>query len=277
MPRYTHLLSLFLITALLLAACGSLSAQPTTPTAPPLVVLKISGSGTITTVLEALKPAFEAATPNYKLEILSGSSTGNGVTGILEGILDVAAMARSPKEEETAKNIKFFEMGKVGQAIISHSSLANITNLDNQQIVDIFSGKITNWSEVGGPDQKIVLYVRDEDDSSTKALRKSLLGDTPFPESTTTLFSQPDMAFSIEGTPGAIGFAAWVSILATKTNVNSISINGITPDNASYPVTDSAGIGYMAERENDIQPLINWLSSPDGQAALKTLGFISTQ
>ncbi len=277
MPRYIRLIYLFLITALLLTACSSYSPQVPTPTASPLVVLKISGSGTITTVLEALKPEFENANPGYKLEILSGSSTGNGVTGILEGILDVAAMARSPKEEETAKNILFFEMGKVGQAIISHASLSNVTSLDQQQIVDIFSGKITNWSEVGGPNQNIVIYVRDENETSTKALRKSLLGDTPFPETSTTLFSQKDMAFSVEGTPGAIGFAAWVSILATKTNVNAISINGIAPDNASYPIMDSAGIGYMAERENDIKPLINWLSSSDGQAALKALGFISTQ
>lgn len=277
MSRHTNLYYLFLITALLLAACGDLSSQVPTPTTPPLVVLKISGSGTITTVLEALAPDFENATPGYKLEILSGSSTGNGVTGILEGILDVAAMARPPKDEETAKNIKFFEMGKIGQAIISHSSLASITSLDNQQITDIFSGKITNWSEVGGPDQKIVLYVRDEDDTSTKALRKSLLGDSPFPESATTIFSQTDMAFSVEGTPGAVGFAAWAPILATKTNVNAISINGIAPDNVSYPIIDSAGIGYMAENEKAVQPLINWLSSPDGQSALKALGFISTQ
>lgn len=276
MFRYTQLINLFLIT-LLLASCSSLSSQTQPTNTSPLVVLKISGSGTITTVLEALAPEFEKANPGYKLEILSGSSTGNGVTGILEGILDAAAMARPPKAEETAKKIKFFEIGKVGQAIISHSSLVNITSLDNQQVKDIFSGKITNWSEVGGPDQKIVLYVRDEDDSSTKSIRKNVLGDIPFPESATTIFSQADMAFSVEGTPGAVGFAAWVSILATKTNVNAISINRISPDNPSYPIIDSAGIGYMEEHENTIQPLINWLSSPEGQAEIKALGFITVQ
>ena len=57
MPRHARLFILFLITALLLAACGSFSSQKPIPTTPPLVVLKISGSGTVTTVLEALKPA----------------------------------------------------------------------------------------------------------------------------------------------------------------------------------------------------------------------------
>jgi phosphate transport system substrate-binding protein len=268
---------LFLIAILLMAACGNVSTPTPTPAVSSLIVLKASGSGTITTVLEAIKPAFESATPGYKLEVLSGSSTGNGVTGILEGILDIATMARSPKDEEIAKNIKYYEMGLVGQAIIVNSSLANITSLSSKQIADIFSGKITNWSEVGGPNQKIVLYVREEDETSTKALRKVILGDTPFPETATTLFSQSDMAFSVEGTPGAIGIAAWVAILATQTKVSAIAINGVTPDNASYPILGSAGIGYMTERESDIQPLISWLESSDGQAALKALGFVSNR
>lgn len=277
MNKCIRLVFLSLIGALLLAACGSLSTQPTTPTAPPVVILKVSGSGTITTVLEALKPAFEAATPGYKLEVLSGSSTGSGVTGILEGVLDVAAMARAPKDEESAQNIKYYEMGLVGQAIIAHPTVTGVTSLNSQQITDIFSGKITNWSEVGGPDMKIALYVRDEDDSSTKGLRKAILGEALFPDTATTLTSQSDMIISVEGTPGAIGVAAWPSMLAIKANVQSIAINGVKPNDASYPILGSAGISYMAERESDVQPLINWLSSAEGQAALKMLEFVSTK
>lgn len=221
-------ISFTLIATILLTACGSLAAQPTNPTVAPLTTLTGSGSGTITTVLEALKPAFEAATPGYKLEVLSGSSTGNGVTGILEGVLDVAAMARAPKEEETAKNIKYFEMGLVGQAIITHPAVTGVASLNSQQIVDIFSGDVTNWSEVGGPNMEIVLYVRDEDDSSTKGLRKNILGETPFPDSAKTLTSQGDMITSVEGTPGSIGIAAWPAILATKAKVQGIAVDGVS-------------------------------------------------
>jgi phosphate transport system substrate-binding protein len=264
-----------LIAALLLAACGSLSAQAPTPTVPPVVTLKVSGSGTITNVLEALKPQFEAATPGYKLEVLSGSSTGSGVTGILEGVLDMAAMARAPKDEETAQNIKYYEMGLVGQAIIAHPSVVDVDSLSTQQIKDIFSGKITNWSEVGGPDLKIVLYVRDPDDSSTKGLRKAIIGETPFPDTATTLTSQGDMVVSVEGTPGSVGVAAWPAMMALNAKLQGIAIDGVQPSDASYPILGSAGIGYMAERESDVKPLMDWLSSADGQSALKKLGFVS--
>lgn len=263
-----------LITLLTLTACGEAESPSPSPDQTKLVILKASGSGTITTVLEAIKPEFEASTPGYKLEVLSGNSTGNGITGILEGVLDIATMARTPKEEEIAKNIKFYEMGLVGQAIITHRALIEINSLSEKQITDIFSGKITNWSELGGPNLKITVYIRDEEETSTKMLRKTIIGDTPFTETATTLFSQSDMAYSVEGTPGAIGIAAWVSIVATQAKVNGIAINGILPNNPAYPILDSAGLGYMAERETDIKPLLDWLSSVDGVAARKELGFV---
>ena len=272
-----RLVFLSLIGSLILASCGGFALQPPTPTAPPVVILRASGSGTITLVLQALAPDFEEAVPNYKLEVLPGKSTGSGVTGILEGLLDVAAMSRKPKDEETAQNIKYYEFGLVGQALIVHPTVTGVESLSRQQVIDIFSGEITNWSQVGGPDMQIVLYARDEDDSSTKGLRKAVLGETPFAETAKTLFSQDEMVFSVEGTPGSIGIAGWPSILALQTNVNAVAIDGVRPDEAAYPILDSAGIGYLSQREGDIQPLINWLSSEEGQAVLKALGFVPSK
>ncbi|MCA1899950.1 MAG: substrate-binding domain-containing protein [Chloroflexi bacterium] len=271
---YPLFLSLILT---LLASCAGLSVQPPTPTAPPVVILKASGSGTVTLTLQALAPDFEEAVPNYKLEVLPGKSTGSGVTGILEGLLDVAAMARPPKDEETAQNIKYYEFGLVGQALIVHPTVTGVESLNRQQVIDIFSGNIANWAEVGGPDMPIVLYVRDEDDSSTKGLRKAIFGETPFAENAKTIFSQDEMALSVEGTAGSIGIAGWPSILALQSKVNAVAIDGVRPDEPAYPILDSAGIGYLSQRESDIQPLLDWLSSAEGQAALRALGFVPSK
>ncbi len=274
--RYIRFIFLILTGALFSTSCAGFSSQPPTPTPSRLVVLKISGSGTITSVLEVLTPAFERATPGYKLEVMSGNSTGSGVTGILEGLLDAAAMARPPKDEEIAKNIKYYEMGLIGQSIIVHPSVTGVSSLNKRQITEIFSGKVTNWSQVGGANLDLVLYVRDEDDSSTKGLRKAMIGETALSETAKTLFSQSDMIFSVEGTRGAVGIAALPPVLAENAEVETIAINGILPNNASYPILGSAGIGYLAEHESEIKPLIDWLSSDEGQAELKALGFIPT-
>ena len=85
-----RLFSALVLVTLVLSACGT--AAPTS-IAQPIVTLKVSGSGGIPAALEALKPAFEAATPGYRLETLTGTGTGGGVTGIIKGVLDMAAMA----------------------------------------------------------------------------------------------------------------------------------------------------------------------------------------
>lgn len=262
-----------LLAMLILSACSGTPAAPT-PTVHPVVNLKVSGAGTITAVMEALQPAFEAATPGINLEVLESSSTGSGVKGILEGILDLASMSRPPKDEEASQNVKYFEMGLVGQAIIIHPSAEGVTSLNNQQIADIFLGKVTNWSEVGGPDLEIILYVRDPDDSSTKVLRKAIVGEIPFPETAQVMTSQGDMITVVEGTPGAIGIAAYPIVLVKEAKVLVVSVNGLQPNDPSYAMSESSGLGFMADRQNDVQPLLDWLSSADGQAALKALGFI---
>ena len=110
-----------------------------------------------------------------------------------------------------------------------------------------------------------------------KGLRTAILGETTFPATTKTLNSQEEMIVSVQGTPGGIGIAAWASVLATSAKVQAMNINGIEPDNASYPMLNSSGIGFLTDRQSDVQPLIDWLSSTEGQSALKMLAFITSQ
>ena len=88
---------------LVTTGCSSAAAEsaPSQVTAPETqVVFKVSGSGSTTAILNAIQPAFEADIPGYRLDVLPGSGTGEGVKGIVQGVLDVAAMARPPKDEE---------------------------------------------------------------------------------------------------------------------------------------------------------------------------------
>jgi ABC-type phosphate transport system substrate-binding protein len=150
-----------------LVNCGSRPSQMPEPTVSSAqVVLRISGSGTTTPILSAVKPAFEADIPDYCLELLPGSGTGGGVKGLTEGILDVAAMARPAKDEEAAQGVEYVEFGQSGVAVLVHPSV-DVANLTRAQIVAIFSGEITNWSQVGGLDLNLMMYVRDEGESST--------------------------------------------------------------------------------------------------------------
>jgi len=267
------ILSMFLVTA-----CSNIAATeppPPTPTSGPQVTLTLSGSGSATGVLSAVQPVFEAAVPGYHLKVLPGSGTGGGVTGIVDGVLDVAGMARPPKDEEAAQGVEYVSFGQAGQAVITHPEVG-VKNLTADQMKAIFSGEITRWSDVGGPDLPIILYIRDEGDSSTKALVSVVMGDTPFADTVAqVLTSQGDMLAAVSGTPGSVGIATWPTALAEGADVQPVNLAGVAPGNPAYPMVSPLGIGYLTERKADVQPLIDWLESEQGKAALQKFDMIT--
>lgn len=233
------------------------------------IVLTVSGSGTTTAILSAVAPAFEADTPGCRLKVLPGAGTGGGVQGVIGGMLQVAAMARPPKDDEAAQGIAYTEFGLSGVAVYVHPSV-EVAELTGSQVSAILCCEIENWSEVGGPDLPIVVYVRDEGDSSTKALRAEVIGDVAFPEEGLhVLTSQSEMQESVAGTEGAVGFGSWPSAVASGTDVRAITLDGVSPSEPAYQLTTPVGISYMSDRQADVQPLIDWLLSESGQAALR--------
>ncbi len=261
---------------LIASACASAAPPPTpTPTDSPQVTLTISGSGGVSGLLSNAQAAFEADTPDYTLNVLSGSGTGGGVQGVLDGLLDIAAMARGPKDDETAKGLQYLNIGSTGVAILVHPDV-EVTDLTQDQVRDIFSGAVTNWSEVGGQDLAIVIYVRDEEESSTLKLRELIFGETPFPETIAgVLGGAGDMLTSVEGTPGSIGFGNWIATVGSDKKVKTVTLDGVAPNDDTYSIATPLGIGYVEDRQEAVQPLLDWVASERGQAALRDLGVIN--
>jgi phosphate transport system substrate-binding protein len=270
--RYVAVSVVVTLLVLVPAGCapGGMDADPAGPAgSDDDIVLTVSGSGTTTAILSAVAAAFEADTPGYQLRVLPGAGTGGGVQGVVGGMLDVAAMARPPKEEEIAQGIVYTEFGLSGVALYVHPSV-EVTELTGSQVTAILCCEIENWSEVGGPDLPIVVYVRDEGDSSTEALRASVIGDVAFPEEgVQVLTSQSEMQESVAGTEGAVGFGSWPSAVSSGTDVRAISLDGVSPSEQAYQLKTPVGIGYLSERQADVQPLIDWLLSESGQTALE--------
>lgn len=261
-----------------LAACGGNTAAPTAApisTDAPQITLTVSGSSGVSSLLTAAKAAFEADTPGYTLNVLSGTGTSGGVKGALDGLLDLAAMARAPKESETTEGLQYLTFGNTGVAIMVHPDV-EVTNLTQDQIRAIFLGEVTNWSEVGGQDSAIVLYVRDEEESSTLKLREVILGETPFPETVAgVLASAGDMLTTVAGTPGGIGFGNWIATVGSDKKVKTVTLDGVAPSADTYPVATPLGIGFVEGRMEVVQPLLDWLVSEPGQTVLRTLGVIN--
>lgn len=279
MKRTIHL-TLVVILLMIAAACTSDDEDPTaTPTeapAPESITLEVSGSGSVTPILAAIADEFEAANPGYALEVFPGSGTGGGVRGIVDGSLDVAAMSRAANEEEAGQGVQYVPFGSSVTAVITHPDVG-IRDLTSEQLTGIFLGQIANWSEVGGPDMPIVVYVRDPEEGNTTDIREAYIGEAEFPESAQVMPSQTDMGNVVSTVEGAIGYGTWAAMLANEADVVSVSVDGIGVDAAPESMVTDMGIGYHSDRADDVQPLVDWLASEAGQTALEAVGIITSE
>lgn len=268
-----YIVAIILILAVLVACTPA--AEPT-PTAVPQVdreVLTISGSGSITPILSAIRADFENDNMEIALEVLPGSGTGGGVRGLIDEVLDIAAMSREPRDSEAEEGVRFVAFGRSNDAFITHPDVT-VTELTAEQVTDIFAGNITNWSEVGGEDQAIIVFVRDPEEGNTVRLREAYLGDIEFPENVTVPGSQTEMQESVSSVEGAIGYGTWATVLANEAQVSPLTIDGLSPNDEDFPANTALGIGYLESHLDDVEPLITWLSSEDGQAALNNIGVL---
>jgi hypothetical protein len=82
------------------------------------------------------------------------------------------------------------------------------------------------------------------------------------------------MINAVEGIEGAVGFGTWPAVLAAGAKVRPVSLDGVNPGDADYPITGALGIGFVAGRQTDVQPLVDWLLSDSGKTALRDIGVI---
>ncbi len=238
----------------------------------PTKTLRISGSGGTTPILAALASDFTADNPTIELETLQGTGTGGGVSGIIGGVLDVAAMGRPPKPEE-AEKIEFLSLGHGAEIPFVHANVT-VSELNTDQLKAIFTGEITNWAAVGGEDLPIIVYMRAEDTPHTQILREAFLADIVFTDSAQIMGGMGDIIAAVEGTPGSIGYVNWPTAVAKGADVKAITINGYSATDPTYPATLEIGIGYMPDQKENVAPLLDWIQSERGQDTLRAFGVL---
>jgi len=266
-------MSMIAILVLTLAACSSAATKPTPTPNLPKKNVAISGSGSVSTVVKYLSDAYGKKHSDLTFEFLSGTGTGGGVKGVLQRQLDLAAMGRAPTSEETAGGIAYLDVG-LDRVAIAVSLDVPVTQLTGQQVKDILTGKITNWSAVGGPDATINVLVRDEADSATAVLRDKLLGKEAFAGSALALTSAPDMQAALSNMTRAIGFLGNSDLRLEKPKAHAVVIDGhdLANLNDTYPYPRPVGIGYLPANVAQVQPFLDFIKSAEGQALLVSAG-----
>ena len=210
--------------ALTLAACGGESEKIEAGTALSGTV-STDGSTSMEKVVGGLGEMF--------MEMNSGvtftynpTGSGSGIKAVQEGRCDIGLASRNLKDEETASGLTETVLAYDGIAVIVNPENP-VSDLDVETIAKIYTGEITNWSEVGGNDAEIVLIGR-EAGSGTRSGFEEIAGIEDKCQYRQELTSTGDVITAVSQNPGAIGYA---SVASVKDTVKALTVAGVAPSN----------------------------------------------
>ena len=231
MKKTIALVITVLMTLSVLAACGGNSA-PAATEAPAAETPALSGSvstdgsTSMEKVIGALGEAYEQKTGVTVTYNPTGS--GSGIKAVGEGRCDIGLSSRALKDEEKASGLTQTILAYDGIAVIVNPANP-INDLSLEQIAKVYTGEITNWSELGGDDAEIVLIGR-EAGSGTRDGFESITGTTDACQYRQELTSTGDVITTVAQNPNAIGYASLASV---KDTVKALQVEGVTPSEAT--------------------------------------------
>ena len=185
------------------------------------------GSTSMADVMAVLKETFSEVQPGVNVNY-TGSGSGSGITNVLNGSVDIGLSSRALKAEEEEQGAVAHVVALDGVAIVVNPE-NTVSNLTVEQIAKIFSGEITNWSEVGGADAEIAVFGR-ESGSGTRGAFEEIVGVEDACAYTNEYSSTGDMVGAVAGNPNAIGYA---SLSAVDESVIAVSVNDVAPSEAT--------------------------------------------
>lgn len=230
------------------------------------VTITVSGSTSVGPLMEKIAEKYEEENSNISIEInQTGSSAG--IKDAMDGISQIGMSSRNLKDEEAAK-LKATVLAYDGVAVITNTG-NSVKELTIAQIRDIFTGKITNWSEVGGSNAPIVVVSREAGSGTRTAFEEGVgYSEEELVKDATISKGNGDVKTTVSTNENAIGF---VSFEYVDDAISSINVNGIEPTAAnvkagsyalSRPFLAVTNEQYITE---DSQKLIDYITSEEGQ------------
>ncbi len=286
-----RIITLFLLSILLLSSCTSnSSSQSSSDSAAAYIENK--GSDTIVNLALAWAEKYQSDHPDVRISVTGGGS-GTGIAALVNGTVDLANASRKIKDEEISE-AQANGVTPV-EHIIARDAIAVIVNPNNpvskltlQQISDIYSGKYTNWNEVGGEDRPIVRLSRETNSGTHVYFLETVLrlgskeDKTLFSTNTLLLPSSEGIISEVRDNPNAIGYdglgyvpddlkmiaiaeeEGGAFVLPSIDTVNDKSY-AIARDLYMYTNGDPAGI---------VKEYLDWILSDEAQQIVADLGFV---
>ena len=245
----------------------------------------IKGSDTMVILGQRWAEQYMETNPNAAIQVTGGGS-GTGIAALINGTTEICQSSRPMKGAERQQlEAKFGEapheiaVAKDGLAVYVHEQNA-MRELTLAQIRDMYTGKITKWSEVGGPDAPITLYGRENSSGTYEYFKEHVLEKADFAAAVQTLPGTAAVVSAVSKDPNGIGYggAAYlkgVEEVAIKTDAASAGVLP-TADNVrsgSYPISRDLYFYTRKAPEGAVKAFIDYALSDSGQAVVGEVGY----
>ena len=240
--------------------------------------LTIEGTGDSQTLLRHLAKKFEQLNPKTKIIVPDSIGSSGGIKALHKGKCKMARVARPLKEEEKTADLSYHKFAYSPVVFTANLPEKCIDNLSSDQIVGIFSGTISNWSELGNcKPHKIYVATREFGDSSRSIIEKKVAGFKAIPQMTgKVIYSTPETLQTLEETPYAIGF---LPLGSTSSKLQVFAFNGVVPkephvQDGVYPLASPFGLAWKGELSDLGSRFLTFLSSSAGMKITRSLGVV---
>lgn len=223
------------------------------------------------------------------------NTTHNAYVNLIEGRADIIFVT-PPSEEELAyaesQGVKLEVIPMLRDGFIFFVNESNpVEGVDFQDIVDIYSGKITNWKELGGEDKDIIAYQREENSGSQTGMLKMVMKDTPMTEAPKELMigdmgSIVDAVALYDNDVSAIGYSYYyyVKNMWGDEHIKMLAIDGVEPNDDTigsntYPIVSTTNMVLRSDepKGSKARLLADWILTEEGQGIARESGYVPLQ
>lgn len=284
----TGLVCVLSVSALLIPA-----VIPSSCHAAPHKTLQIKGSDTMVNLGQAWAEEFMARHRNISIAITGGGS-GTGIASIISGTCDIAQSSRDISDEERQKaganglTVREVEVGYDGIAVIVHPSNP-VQGLTLEQLADIYTGKITNWNQVGGKNLPLLVLSRERNSGTHIYFLEHVLrrgnphGPEEFARRALMMPSNQAIVQEVKSSESAIGYVGLGYVEESEEKIVPMAAAAGSPyvmptvqtiQSKDYPISRPLYFLIPGEPSREVEIFLEFVLSPEGQEIVELLDFI---
>jgi len=243
--------------------------------------LKVDGSTGAMPLVAALAKAYEAKTPGIKIEIGSGLGTKARIEALNAGSIDVAVASHGLKIDELVKDGMSVDEIARTPVVFGVNASVTVASLSQAQVCEIYSGALTNWKAVNGPDLAVHARTRPDSEVDAEVARDGVacLKTLKMPETVKVMPRGGDMAKELAAITGAIGMTTTTVAEQSGDKIKALSLDGVAPTEANviagkYRLVREVFLVAKGSASPGTKAFLAFVKSADGASIIKANGAI---